>query len=841
MMPPEDAIADTPTRRQWVGFWSMIAQQTQNSFNDKVAQGILVALGAAVGVALESWAAVLISLPYVLFAPLAGWTSDRFSKRNVMVGATTVQVLTLAAICGAVLIRNLPAAMVGFFALATQAAFFSPAKIGSNKELLGSQHLGFSAGIQQMTSMLGMLAGLTLAGWIYDSRYKAMGATADAAWSAALLPLMVIALVSVPTLAMAMTVPRVPAQGGVPMRAGILVQHFGHLKDLWRDPPLRRASFGIAFFWGIAAFLNLWSVKVARALTGGHGGFGTLASMFNGAASLGMIAGFGLAAFLLRRRIELGWVPVAGVAMALFAVVIAAIPLGGAWFIAAMVMLAMSSAVFLAPLNAWVQDRYPADKRGELQSAVNLQDCFAGMVAAGLIEGLAVLTKALGLAAASALRVQIGFAALVCGLMTLFVIRLLPGHFIRVLAATLVRSIYQVRTLDFERLPPRGGVLLLPNHVTYADAFIITAACGRPVRFVMDEVFMERRAVRWFVGFFEPLTINREQPREAIRSIIAALRQGDTVCLFPEGQLTRTGTLCKLQRGFALIAKKAAHPVVPLWCDGSWGSIFSFERNRFFGKWPYRKFRYGLTVAFGERIAPGAADLESLRDALMKASAEAIDGRFNAPGWRVRVTRGNDAQRMRGLGDEERRQVWINGYQIGQVNALQRRVAFAALADDPVAAALPGLFSAFSELYQANPTSHVEMPLDASGPWVGGDMLRAALASATLVKTLVFYDFGGQATFPLDRPGVLHCPCLALAGMVVAMSMPDPPTVPNPKDVQSGRKPGTWGRLLPGWFVVRTADGDLLAHGPAAPAAGLVLPRGCYLDEDGFLAAHEGR
>ena len=115
----------------------MIAQQTQNSFNDKVAQGILVALGAAVGVALESWAAVLISLPYVLFAPLAGWMSDRYSKRDVMLGAAVAQLFVLATICAAVCVHNMPVAMVGFFALATQAAFLSPAKIGSNKELLG--------------------------------------------------------------------------------------------------------------------------------------------------------------------------------------------------------------------------------------------------------------------------------------------------------------------------------------------------------------------------------------------------------------------------------------------------------------------------------------------------------------------------------------------------------------------------------------------------------------------------------------------------------------------------------------------------------------------------------
>ena len=836
-MMSNDSCSDAPTRRHWLGFWSMIVQQTQNAFNDKVAQFMLVSLGGAIGIAVESWAAILIAMPYVLFAPLAGWMSDRYSKRDVMLGAAVAQLFVLATICAAVCVHNMPVAMVGFFALATQAAFLSPAKIGSNKELLGSRHLCFASGIQQMTSMLGMLAGQILAGGIYDARYQAMGGNEAVAWDAALLPLLILTIFSLPALAMAWMVPRVRSHGGEPLHRRLLVQHFGHLKDLWRDAPLRRASFGIAFFWGLVTFLNLWSVKLAKAMTGGHSGFGTLASEFMAAASLGMIGGFGLAAVLLRRRIELGWVPVAGVGMAVLAILIASLPMGGCCFFTLLVLLAMSAAVYLAPLNAWVQDRYPADKRGELQSAVNLQDCFAGILAAGLIEALGWLTQRCGLDPLQGLRVQIAVAGSLCLLMTVVIIRLMPGHFLRLLAAALVHSIYQVRTLHFKNLPSRGGVLLLPNHVTYADAFFVAAACGRPVRFVMEDTYMKQPAVSWFVRLFDTLSINQQQPREAIRSMIAALKQGDAVCLFPEGQLTRTGTLCKLQRGFALIAKKAGHPLVPLWCDGSWGSIFSFERKRFFNKWPIQGLRHRLSVAIGEPIAASAADLDGLRDALMQVSAEAIDARFSVPGWRLRVPKGGGSARLHLVDGDARRRMWINGYQVGQVAALQRCEPFAAFAGDVCAEALPGLLLAFADLYQAQPHWHAGLPQDASGSWVGGDALRSALAAAPApAKPLVFYDFGSQATLAFEHPGVLHCPCLAVAGVVVAMSMPDPPPVADVIDVQIGRKSGTWGRLLPGWFLVRSATGQWLVQGPAAPAAGLILPDGCCLDEDGFLA-----
>ncbi len=837
-----------PTRRQWLGFWSMIVLQTQNAFNDKLAQFTLIPLGAAVGfsvmipvgagveVDVPSAAGLLMALPMVLFAPLAGWVSDRFSKRSVMLGAAITQVLVLGWICVSVMLQNMPAALCGFFALAVQSAFFSPAKIGINKELVGSKHLGFAAGIQQMSAMLAILTGQIVAGGLFDHRFKGHGGGDDVAWHAALIPLLWLAGLSIPALAMAWAIPKVPAQGGAKFTAKLAISHFLNLADLWRDGPLRRASFGVAFFWGFAAFINLWSFKVAEEMTGGGEGFGTLSSKFIAAASLGMAAGFGFASFLLRKRIDLAWVPVAAAAMTLTALLLAFLTPGGWLFLTTLALLAFSAAVFLAPLSAWMQDRYPAAKRGELQSAVNLQDCMAGIIAVVMIGVIEYSVKSAGMATAMGFRVEMIFIGVICGGMSLSILRLLPGDVIRLLGGVLIRSLYRIKTVHPERIPAKGGALLLPNHVTFADAFYISAVCPRPVRFVMDEAFMARRSIRLFVSIFNTVTIRRDQPREAIRITIDALKNGDLVCLFPEGQLTRTGTLAGLRRGFELIAKKADHPLIPMWCDGTWGSIFSYERGKFFRKLPYH-LPFPISIAFGREIAPDAADLETVRQSMLVCSAAAMAKRFDTLDWGQRVPLGNGAavENFRTAGEFARRRIWINGHQIGQINALQRQQAFCILTGDPVVLEIPGLLLTFPELFAATVKSHDHVDGAQAASWVGGDVLRTMLGVTQLAAKILFYDFGPSALDPVYRADLLHLPCLAVAGTVVAMSMPHPPGPEADSEFQPGHKPGTWGKLLPGWFLLPAENGNLRAHGPAAPEAGLPLPAGCFLDPDGFL------
>jgi hypothetical protein len=154
------------------------------------------------------------------------------------------------------------------------------------------------------------------------------------------------------------------------------------------------------------------------------------------------------------------------------------------------------------------------------------------------------------------------------------------------------------------------------------------------------------------------------------------------------------------------------------------------------------------------------------------------------------------------------------------------------LANDPLITQIPGLTAAFAALFRAPLVLREQFDGDHDAVWVGGDLVRHEINySQITANDIVFYDFGDDALKPLERAGLSHCPCLAVDGLVVAMSMPHPPqSMAEGLEPQPGHKKDTWGRLLPGWFLL-----DHQAHGPAAPPQGLPLPEKARLDDGGFL------
>ncbi|HXG09510.1 MAG TPA: AMP-binding protein, partial [Gemmataceae bacterium] len=199
---------------------------------------------------------------------------------------------------------------------------------------------------------------------------------------------------------------------------------------------------------------------------------------------------------------------------------------------------------------------------------------------------------------------------------------------LRLLLWVVSRTFYRLRVIGAENIPTRGPALLVCNHVSYIDWLLLLAAQKRFIRFVIFAGWTQRWGLRRLLRWAGVIPIDAGAgPRAIVQSLHAAadaLKRGELVCIFAEGQLTRTGFLLPFHRGFEKIVARCPAPVIPVCLDQLWGSIFSFYGGKVIWKWP-QTLPYPVWVAFGQPMPAGSSAAE-VRLAIQKLSADcAID------------------------------------------------------------------------------------------------------------------------------------------------------------------------------------------------------------------------
>src|SRR5262249_54892314 len=152
---------------------------------------------------------------------------------------------------------------------------------------------------------------------------------------------------------------------------------------------------------------------------------------------------------------------------------------------------------------------------------------------------------------------------------------------------------------------------------SWVDALVLQLACPRPIRYVIDQEYYHKRILHPILRTLGCIPISNRHSHAAVRAAAEKINDGEIVCVFPEGELERRGTLLRLHRGYEVIARHAEAQVVPVWLDQLWGSIFSFQGGKFFKKLPNR-IPYPVTVAFGKPLEPKTTDVATMREELLK-------------------------------------------------------------------------------------------------------------------------------------------------------------------------------------------------------------------------------
>jgi acyl-[acyl-carrier-protein]-phospholipid O-acyltransferase/long-chain-fatty-acid--[acyl-carrier-protein] ligase len=587
----------------------LLVAQALGSFNDNAWKQVvaLLAVGAAVTEAAKqeraAVAQAVLMIPLMLVSLPAGVLADRFSKRSVILAMKVLELALMLAGMAVLMARPTGGtpALVVLGLLGVQAALFSPAKYGILPEILPHERLSSGNGQLELWNNLAILAG-TIAGGVLISM------SGGRPW----LGVAVLATLSALGLLAAVTIPHVPAaraEGG--MAATVRIAWLA----IKSDRILSLAIRGQILIWAVASLVPPPILSYSSKLLGSAGTQEAWkANLPLAALGLGIGLGSLLAGKLSSSKVEYGLLPLGALGLTLTTLTFAWIGPGMAGTIGLMGLVGVFSGLLFVPLNALIQWRAPDDRRGAVIALANVL-VFAGMLA-GTLAAIA-LARAGVTARGTFLGASIVLAGGFC-----WAFSLVPDAFLRFLLILLAHTLYRLRVHGRENVPERGGALLTPNHVSFIDGLFLIASIDRPIRFVVYADYFRRPLMGVFLRSLRAIPISSSGgPKmilQAFREAGRALDAGSLVCIFPEGQITRTGTLQPFQRGLERILKGRDEPIIPVHIDRATASIFSPLQTR---RLPER-IPSPITVSFGRPLPP-TTPLHEIRRRIRELDQEA--------------------------------------------------------------------------------------------------------------------------------------------------------------------------------------------------------------------------
>lgn len=553
----------------------------------------------------------LFILPFLLFSATSGQLADKYPKEVLIRWVKNLEIGIMLVAGWGFVQANVPLLLGCVFLMGMHSTLFGPVKFAYLPQHLNEREITGGNGMVEMGTFVAILLGNVAGGLLIAA--PGVGPLYVAGTCLAL------ALVG---RALGQAVPVSPATDPQ------LHINWNPLTETWRNLRLAhgnivvfRSLLGISWMWFFGAvFLSQFPSFARDVLHGDE----QVASLLLVVFSIGIGLGALLCEVLSRRHVEIGLVPMGAIGMSVFSIDLyfasrglppsgAALSLGEFlgqathWRVLAdLALLSLFAGIYSVPMYALIQMRSQSTHRARIIAANNILNALfmiGSSVLAGLLLGAGVSIAELFL--------LVGLANAV---VAFYIFMLVPEYLLRFVAWVASRFVYRFRIEGELNIPTEGAAVLVCNHVSFVDAVLLMAASPRPIRFVMDHRIFKVPVLGALFRLAKaiPVAPQKEDPQayeSAFRESATVLREGDLLGIFPEGGITRDGTLQPFKGGIMKILETARQdgvqevPVIPMALTNLWGSFFS--RIELSGGQPtamVKPFRRGLFSRVGLNV-----------------------------------------------------------------------------------------------------------------------------------------------------------------------------------------------------------------------------------------------
>ena len=568
----------------------------------------------------------LFILPFLLFSATSGQLTDKYEKTKIIRFVKNLEIAIMAIAAYGFFQANVPVLLGCTFLMGLHSTLFGPVKFAYMPQVLNERELTGGNGMVEMGTFVAILAGNIVGGVLVAIPSVGPSYVAVACVAFALIGRVV-----------AQFIPAAPATDPT------LVINWNPFTETWKNLKLAhgnvvvfRSLLGISWMWFFGAvFLSQFPSFAKEVLHGNS----NVASLLLVVFSIGIATGSLLCEVLSRRHVEIGLVPLGAIGMSVFALDLyfasRSLPPGNlltvAQFIAEpahwrimvdLFLLSLFAGLYSVPMYALIQLRSVPTHRARIIAANNILNALF-MIASSVIVGALLGAK-------FTIPQVFLFTALANAVVAIYIFLLVPEYFLRFVAWVASRCIYRFKVAGDQHIPTTGAAILTCNHVSFVDAVLLMAASPRPIVFVMDHRIFKLPVIGWFFKLAKaiPIALKNEDPALYEASFAAAgkvLREGDLLAIFPEGGITRDGTLQEFKGGIMkILAEAKTHgvepAVIPMALTNLWGSFFSrIEKNGAM----VRPFRRGLLNRVGLNVgAPVAA--QDVQPELLRARVQSL-------------------------------------------------------------------------------------------------------------------------------------------------------------------------------------------------------------------------